>query len=135
MTKCLFLILTLTQVAFANQAKVSLGERLFNETRFSVDKSFSCNTCHQLDNEFDPTTGFGMRTYADFTPKTLVPLRSQDQVLKTLRNTPGLVGIGSPYMTQRFSHWDGEFADHSETVLGNLQEEIWDGFLLRKNSL
>lgn len=130
----LLLLLAFPLSGFANQAQINLGERLFSDIRFSKpfvvnsghdvnnDKveGFSCLTCHQVDAQFDTSTGQGMRVYADHTQFTKIPLLVQDHKTHTLRNTPGLVGIGSPYMTQRFSHWDGEFADHAETVLGNM---------------
>jgi hypothetical protein len=126
MFKVLILLL-LTSNIYAN------GERLFNDVRFSKlyvensannvndlsAKGSSCITCHQVDAKFDSTTGLGMRVYSDFTKRSDIPLRSEDNLTHTLRNTPGLVGIGSPYLKKRFSHWDAEFADHSETVLGN----------------
>jgi len=132
MYKFLFLLSFSTSI-YANDAKISLGERLFNDVRFSKlfvtnsanevndqsAKGSSCITCHQVDAKFESTTGLGMRTYADFTRRSEVPLRAKDKLTHTLRNTPGLVGIGSPYLKKRFSHWDAEFADHSETVMGN----------------
>ena len=119
--------------AVAETAQVLLGERLFNEARFSRDFAqnavdindtssqigTSCVSCHQIDQQYQAGRNLGMRIYADFTPSSPVPLRLEDKISKTLRNTPGLVGIGSPYLQQRFSHWDGEFSDHSQTVLGN----------------
>lgn len=129
----IILLLALSSTALADyDAKISLGERLFNDPRFSKEfvlnasdmndnaaKGTSCIDCHKVDSEFDPTTGLGMHTYSDNTAKTPVPLRLEDKIATTLRNTPPLVGIGSPYAEARFSHWDGEFADHSETVIGN----------------
>lgn len=127
------LVLLMVGPAFAEyDGLINLGERLFSDPRFSQEfateathvndasvAGISCLSCHKVDSEFDPTTGLGMRTYSDFVAKTPVPLRLEDKIDHTLRNTPALVGIGSPFSTTRFSHWDGEFADHSETVLGN----------------
>lgn len=133
MIKTLVLLYVISKSVFANyEGKINLGERLFSDPRFSkifkdnsttvndnIAMGVSCLSCHKVDNQFDPSTGFGMRTYNDHTALTEVPLRHEDNITHTLRNTPGLVGIGSPYSTQRFSHWDGEFADHKETVFGN----------------
>ena len=130
--KILFAILFCWPAFAEYDGLINLGERLFSDPRFSHtfatqaqginDSSApgsSCLSCHKVDSEFDPTTGLGMRTYSDSVAKTPVPLRLEDKTILTLRNTPPLVGIGSPYNQKRFSHWDGEFADHSETVLGN----------------
>lgn len=75
----------------------------------------SCTSCHMADQSFMKVA---MRGYNDFDVLTPVPKR-KDGRTHTLRNTPTLVGIGSKYNQNRFSHYDGELADHSETVLGN----------------
>lgn len=130
-----FIFATLTSTPlFSDEAKINIGERLFSDPRFSRSflensnndvnnlnaKGTSCLTCHQVDAKFDPTSGIGMRGYADFTARSPVPFRLQDEKKETLRNTQGLVGIGSPFLKERFAHWDGEFPDHSHTVLGNM---------------
>lgn len=124
--------------AYANEAVEAMGERLFNDVRFSQyffelsggnvnyqleelstnqsKKLNSCASCHLVDQGFSDLGG--MRGYNDFAVQTEIPLRV-DGKQKTLRNTPTLVGIGSKYAQNRFSHYDGEFSDHSETVLGN----------------
>jgi cytochrome c peroxidase len=138
----------------ASDALISLGERLFNDGRFSryfwqnsqgkvntvlkngethldvlvtplgavaspfMGETTSCASCHMVDQAFGGPSDPGMRTYSDFAPITPIPSRP-DLRTHTARNTPVLVGIGSLYKTNRFSHWDGEFSDHSETVLGN----------------
>lgn len=135
----------------ASDALISLGERLFNDGRFSrhfwqnaqgqvnatlkngeshldvlvtplgpvaspfSGESTSCASCHMVDQAF---SNVGMRTYTDFAPTAPIPTR-MDLQTHTARNTPGLVGIGSAFNRNRFSHWDGEFSDHAETVLGN----------------
>lgn len=87
-----------------------------HDSPFSGQAS-SCASCHMVDQAFDLSPG-GMRGYNDFSSRTKVPLRG-DSNTHTLRNTPTLVGIGSKYAQNRFSHFDGEFHDHSQTVLGN----------------
>jgi cytochrome c peroxidase len=116
--------------------KEELGERLFSDVRFSrpfyklasdvntqdeniLKASNSCLSCHQVDAKFNAQTRTGMRLYSDFLPQSQIPYRKLDKQKFTARNTPGLVGIGSPWNQNRFSHWDGEFFDHNETVLGN----------------
>lgn len=139
--------------AQANDAAIAMGERLFNDFRFSeyfhlrsqgnvnyelkvgapeldsmdmygtnvpspfAGGAMSCASCHMVDQAFENSEG--MRGYNDFSNRTKVPQRDGDKTIRTLRNTPTLVGIGSPYARNRLSHWDGEFFDHSETVLGN----------------
>lgn len=80
-------------------------------------QAMSCASCHMVDQSFDTNPG-GMRGYNDFAKTTKLPQRLSG-VTHTLRNTPALVGIGSKYAQNRFSHHDGEFHDHSQTVLGN----------------
>jgi len=75
----------------------------------------SCASCHMVDQGLDD---FGMRAYNEFSALSKIPARV-DGKTHSLRNTPMLIGIGSPYAQNRTSHWDGEFIDHSETVLGN----------------
>lgn len=124
-------ILFLSQ-SLASDAAISLGERLFNDPRFSEtfyansngDVNYpipsnvkSCASCHMVDQEFTGTTG--MRGYNDANALSPIPLRAYDNKTLTLRNVPTLIGIGSKYALNRFSHHDGEFSDHSQTVLGN----------------
>lgn len=122
---------------FASEGLTKLGERLFNDIRFSeafytaskadpnlftqetIKDANACIRCHKIDEQFDVTNGLGMRTYSDFTKLSVVPFNPKDFVKQTNRNTPPLVGIGSKWNNNRFSHWDAEFFDHSETVLGN----------------
>lgn len=75
----------------------------------------SCSSCHMVDQALED---HGMRAYNEFSALSKIPLRV-DNMTHSLRNTPMLVGIGSELNQNRTSHWDGEFADHSETVLGN----------------
>ena len=139
----------------ASEALVSLGERLFNDTRFSRSfwlqsgadvnnwnvpgepklewmevpsgeiaspfkgQNTSCASCHLVDQAFEEDEA-GMRTYTDFSARVEIPRRVDEYVKEfAARNTPGLVGIGSAFNRNRFSHRDGEFSDHNQTVLGN----------------
>lgn len=158
MNSKVLILFFLTNSILASDALVSLGERLFNDGRFSryfwhqsagdvnttltkgedhlnimvtplgnvpspfAGQTTSCASCHMVDQAFGDSSDPGMRTYTDFSPTALIPVRndqSGDSKTHTPRNTPPLVGIGSPYTRNRFSHWDGEFSDHSGTVLGN----------------
>lgn len=154
-TKQLLLILFIitSHTAISDDALEILGERIFNDDRFSEfffkqskgdvnhtlskgslelqqiivnrtvhdspfsDQAMSCSSCHMVDQAFDTSFG-GMRGYNDFAPITPIPIR-EDGRWFTVRNTPTLVGIGSKYAQNRISHHDGEFFDHSSTVLGN----------------
>jgi cytochrome c peroxidase len=153
MKKILLFILCSPSLAFTSEALESLGERMFNDIRFSqyfhtvsagnvnhelkvgsseldtivirghespspfAGQAISCASCHMVDQASLQTPG-GMRGYNDFAQLTKIPQRGDTKKL-TLRNTPSLIGIGSKYARNRFSHYDGEFHDHSETVLGN----------------
>ncbi len=153
MKKLLIILLCNPLSAFSDDASEALGERMFNDIRFSqyfLEKSNgnvnyelksgstdldtiiirgqetvspfagtakSCASCHMVDQSFESNPG-GMRGYNDFAQLTKIPAR-YDGKKHTLRNTPTLVGIGSKYALNRFSHHDGEFHDHSQTVLGN----------------
>lgn len=47
------------EVAEADQAKVDLGRMLYYDTRLSLSREISCNSCHQLDNfgvDSEPTS-------------------------------------------------------------------------------
>lgn len=129
------LILALISMnVFADSPMVALGERIFNDVRFSKhyfqqsnnnvntgldeivepEKVVSCSTCHMIDQSFDD---LGMRGYNDFEARTTLTL-PVDGMTRSLRNTPSLVGIGSQYSRHNISHHDGELV-HSETYLGN----------------
>lgn len=155
-TKKSFIAFMLLNSVLASDALISLGERLFNDGRFSrhfwqhsngnvnhelsngekhleklllangleVDSPFkgttqSCASCHMVDQAFGSINDPGMRTYTDFSKRIKIPKRN-DNKTHAARNTPSLVGIGSAYNRNRFSHWDGEFHDHFQTVLGNM---------------
>jgi len=154
MKKLTLLLLICTPLsALADDASIALGERMFNDIRFSqffleaskgnvnhelkigspeldtivirdqespspfAGTAMSCASCHMVDQSFESNPG-GMRGYNDFARLTKIPTRIDGKIF-TLRNTPTLVGIGSKYAVNRFSHHDGEFHDHSQTVLGN----------------
>jgi cytochrome c peroxidase len=131
------LLLILSPTVFAEDALELLGERLFRDGRFSKNffdaseanvnqelpsgvkekESVSCFTCHRVDQDFE-SMGL-MRGYNDNLVTTPIPYRVEDGLTHTLRNTPTLIGIGSAYAFNRFSHSDGEMSDHRQTVLGN----------------
>src|SRR5262247_2393571 len=76
-------------------AVVRLGERLFNDDRFSTpngDLPASCSNCHMFDQ--DPQ---GRRAYADFLNRSWVSSRARDRRRLGLRNSPTIFDVaGAP---------------------------------------
>jgi cytochrome c peroxidase len=91
-----------------------LGERLFNDERFTTPKGdlvASCSTCHIFDE--NPQ---GVRAYTDFFIKSWVASREKDPRRLMLRNSPTLLDTREmPRL-----HYDGEFASLEELVKGTL---------------
>ncbi|MCU0304171.1 MAG: hypothetical protein MUC56_08955 [Thermoanaerobaculales bacterium] len=79
-------------------AKIALGEKLYNEKRFSTDGEVGCFTCH------DPKKAF-----------TDSPLRVSEGIEKKTgtRNSPTVVN--SAYLTTQF--WDGRSPDLEDQAL------------------
>lgn len=100
--------------SYADSPAVLLGEKLFNDARFSKSNKVSCSTCHMIDQKFDQ---IGMRGYADNEARTALVLKV-DGKGTTNRNTQALIGIGSKYLEHHFAHHDGELS-FSDTYLGN----------------
>jgi len=140
----------LTQT-FANDntedpAQITIGERLFLETRFAqayyadvnkpepalektltVNKSLpgayagqtmNCRACHLVDEFADHKDG-GTRTYSDYTRMSPIPDR-QDGNMKTGRNSMSLVNISVPLKQGMLFHFDGEFNSMEDLVRGTL---------------
>ena len=78
--------------------KVALGERLFNDKRFSADGSISCATCHDPEKAF--TDG--------------LPVAEGIRKLKGTRNSPTVVN--AVYYTTQF--WDGRVKSLEEQAKG-----------------
>lgn len=110
----IFFVLFCSFCAFADTPKVLLGEKLFNDSRFSKTQTISCSSCHMIDESFELN---GMRGYANFQARTNLDIIVDGQ-LTTNRNTQALIGIGSKYLIHDFAHHDGELT-HSQTYLGN----------------
>src|SRR5215470_6317343 len=95
-------------------ALISLGERLFNDARFSTpdgDLPASCSNCHMFDQ--DPQ---GLRAYADFLNRSWVSSRAQDRRRLGLRNSPTIFDVAEmPRL-----HHDGEFGSLEELVRGTI---------------
>jgi cytochrome c peroxidase len=130
----------------ADPPEVTIGERLFLETRFAqffavhmsgvnaplaqgdpvldtlrtslgplagpfAGKSMNCRNCHLVDDTADAPT----RAYADFSRKSLVPVR-EDGMVQTPRNSPTLVNALLPRSGPMFLHFDGEFTTPEDLV-------------------
>ena len=93
---------------------IRLGERLFNDDRFSTpdgDLPASCGNCHLFDQ--DPQ---GLRAYADFLNRSWVSSRAKDRRRLGLRNSPTILDAGeAPRL-----HHDGEFGSLEELVKGTI---------------
>ena len=127
-------------------AQVTIGERLFLETRFAqayavhpgqadpalaytltldqplrgafAGKTMNCRACHLVD-EYKATAGAGMRSYADFTHTSPIPDRHDGNHF-TPRNSMALVNITPPDRHDVVFHFDGEFNSMPELVRGTL---------------
>lgn len=140
------ILLILNTSSYAQQqhdpAEVTLGERLFLETRFAQayaadphkadpvmdvtatlntplpgpfrGKTMNCRSCHLVDEHVDARAG-GIRSYADFAQRSPIPQRADGNTL-TPRNSQSLVGIGRSHLL----HFDGEFASMTDLVTATL---------------
>jgi cytochrome c peroxidase len=127
-------------------AEVTIGERLFLETRFAqayavhpgksdpvvatsrtVDgdlpgpfagKTINCRSCHLVDEQLGHKNG-GMRSYADFARRSPVPDRNDGQQV-TLRNAQSMVNISPADVVHALRHHDGQFLNTQELVKGTL---------------
>lgn len=123
-------------------AEITLGERIFLETRFAqasvvnkgkeLDKdqlrairakdapftgqTMSCRACHLVDEQADKKDA-GMRTYADFSQRPAVPAR-QDGATHSPRHSQQLVNIRIDEKENLLFHFDGEFASLTDLVMG-----------------
>ncbi len=93
--------------AQSNDAAAALGERLFNDDRFSHpdgDLRTSCASCHKA---ADPA---GARSFTEQLAHSWHPWRNADPGRDTLRNTPTLLDVSAMPLL----HLDGEFASLQE---------------------
>lgn len=99
-------------------AAIRLGERLFNDNRFSTpqgDLPASCSNCHLFDE--DPQ---GMRAYTDFLNRSWVSSRAQDRRRLGLRNSPTIFDVAEmPRL-----HHDGEFGSLEDLVRGTISGRV-----------
>lgn len=153
-----------TKVAYgdvqADPAVVTIGERLFLETRFAqawyanptktepaleytlttkdpmrgafAGQTMNCRACHMVDEHAKEANG-GMRSYADFSHRSLVPQRKDGQHV-TARNSMSLVNISIPREHDTVFHFDGEFNSMEDLVIGTLTDRNY-GWLRVENPL
>lgn len=138
------------EVEEIDPAQITIGERLFLETRFAqayyarpnqadpvlnktitsngalkspfVGKTISCRACHMVDEHKD-TPAAGMRSYTDYAKRPPVPNRS-DTAYTSERNAMSMVNISHPYQDQKEQgavfHYDGEFNSMEDLVRATL---------------
>ena len=127
-------------------AEITLGERLFLETRFAQayyanpqkadpvvshtvtssgelpgpfkGKTINCRSCHFVDEHLD-TAVAGIRTYADFAPRSPVPARN-DGMQTAARNAMSMVNVSIPREHGVLFHFDGQFNSLEDLVRGTL---------------
>lgn len=150
---CLFSILVMPSAVAKtstgdtpDSAEVSIGERLFLETRFAqawyahpdqadpvldvtattgnplrgafAGKTINCRACHMVDEHAENKTA-GMRSYTDFARRSPIPQRGDGHDVST-RNAMSLVDISIPRDNQTAFHYDGEFTSMEDLVIGTL---------------
>lgn len=78
--------------------------------------TMNCRACHLVDEQ-QGVAGGGVRTYADFTTRSLIPA-GDDGALTTPRNSPTLVEAARARQVPFLLHYDGEFASAEALVVG-----------------
>lgn len=125
----LFLETRFSQFFFANtngdvNAKLTSGDPVVDTTVTTTQplpgpfkgEAMNCRACHLVD-EHIKTPGGGVRTYADFAPRSPIPDRGDGKTM-TLRNSPALVNSSLERKLSFFLHFDGEFATAADLVKG-----------------
>ncbi|HVF91255.1 MAG TPA: cytochrome c peroxidase [Blastocatellia bacterium] len=113
------MLIYLAKPAPARQAKnhreqVRLGERLFNDERFSSPKGdmvSSCSHCHLYETDSNMA-----RAFTDSFARSWIPWRSEDPRREGARNAPTLFDL--VHLSRL--HSDGEFESLEELVRGTL---------------
>ena len=129
-------------------AQISIGERLFLETRFAqayyanpdksdpvmdktitvsnalnspfAGKTMNCRACHMVDEHAKVPTA-GMRSYSDYATRPPVPART-DGAKTSGRNAMSMVNISIPHQSQEKAifHFDGQFNSMEDLVRATL---------------
>jgi cytochrome c peroxidase len=130
----------------ADPAEVTIGERLFLDTRFSYGafalkeksdpvtdqtktvsgalpgpfraQTINCRACHLVDEQLQ-TKGSGMRTYSDFARRSPVTRRI-DGTRTSVRNAMQMVEISTPRNHGQSFHYDGEFVSLEDLTRATL---------------
>jgi len=136
------LLIAISSSVIAGEPEVTIGERLFLETRFAqawfvspgkpepalaktvttgkplvgkhANGTMSCRACHMVDEHKD---NLGTRTYADFATASPIPNR-KDKKHQTGRNSMSLVNISKTDASNILFHFDGEFNNLEDLVVG-----------------
>jgi len=77
--------------------------------------SMNCRACHMVDDLLTATDG-GMRTYADFAPRSPIPDRLEDHKTHAPRNSPALVNSALARPGGVLFHLDAEFNSMEDLV-------------------
>lgn len=80
-------------------------------------QTINCRNCHLVDEHLEQKE-LGMRSYADFASRSVLPTRNDGQ-LTTVRNAPALVGASVP-RDNFILHFDGEFYSLKQLVRSTL---------------
>ena len=127
-------------------AEISIGERLFLETRFAqayyanpakadptmdktittgnalngpfAGKTMNCRACHMVDEHAKYPVA-GMRSYSDYARRPPVPARA-DGANTSGRNSMSMVNISIPRQHGTVFHFDGEFNSMEDLVRATL---------------
>lgn len=82
-------------------------------------RSMNCRTCHFVEELSQTVTPVGSRSYADFAPRSRIPVREDGQ-LTTVRNSSNIVDSLIAPRASRFLHRDGEFTSATALVVSTL---------------
>ncbi|MGH8399930.1 MAG: hypothetical protein ACRESU_02410 [Gammaproteobacteria bacterium] len=132
-----------TQTGGDVNASLGAGEPVVEKT-FTTDLSnplpgpmagqaINCLACHLVEQQVD-VPGGGMRTYADFAPRSPLPSRSDDPdfpKFKT-RNAEAFVDSVFHGNVDQLLHWDGEFSDMQDLVYATLTSQDF-GWLMSEH--
>lgn len=82
-------------------------------------QAINCRSCHFV-TEFQNVPGAGNRTYADFASHSPLPRTQPDGVDETPRNAMQIVGSFTPRSGPLLLHFDGQFTNAQDLVIGTL---------------
>jgi hypothetical protein len=96
-------------------------------------QAINCLACHLVEQEAVVPSG-GMRTYADFAPRSPLPSRPDDPAFPKFktRNSEAFVDSVNHGDVDQLLHWDGEFSDMQSLVYATLTSQDF-GWLLSEH--